>query len=118
MTWKKASVAVLRDKVQRETREGGRARPSKVSLATLRLWVFTLRIIEPNSFFVLFFSKAVPTTYGGSQARDLIRAVATGLRHQPQQHRIRAASATHTTVHGNARSLTHWVRLGIEPETS
>ena len=26
---------------------------------------------------------------------------------QPQQHRIQAASATYTTAHGNAVSLTH-----------
>ena len=31
---------------------------------------------------------------------------------------MRAASATHTTAHGNAGSLTHWVRPGIEPATS
>ena len=29
-----------------------------------------------------------------------------------------AASATYTTTHGNARSLTHWVRPGFEPATS
>ena len=53
-------------------------------------------------FFGLFvFSKAAPSTYGGSQARGLIRAVATslrqshsnagskpGLRLTPQQYRI------------------------------
>ena len=27
---------------------------------------------------------------------------------QPQQGRIKAASATYTTAHGNTRSLTHW----------
>ena len=32
--------------------------------------------------------------------------------------RIRAVSATYTTTHGNSRSLTHWVRLGIEPSSS
>ena len=37
---------------------------------------------------------------------------------QPQQHQIRAASMTYTTAHGDAGSLTHWVRSGIEPETS
>ena len=37
---------------------------------------------------------------------------------QPQQRRIRAVSTTYTTAHGNARSLTHWTRSGIEPETS
>ena len=36
---------------------------------------------------------------------------------QPQQCRIWAASATYTTVHGNAGSLAHWARPGIEPTT-
>ena len=42
---------------------------------------------------------AALTAYGGSQARGRIGAVATC--------RIRAASATNTTAHGNAGSLTH-----------
>ena len=37
---------------------------------------------------------------------------------QPQQHRIRAMSVTYTTVHHNARSLTHWERLGTKPISS
>ena len=37
---------------------------------------------------------------------------------QPQQCGIRAAFVTYTTAHGNAGSLTHWARPGIEPETS
>ena len=37
---------------------------------------------------------------------------------QPQQRRIWAASATYTTALGNAGSLTHWARPGIEPATS
>ena len=39
-------------------------------------------------------------------------------RPQPWQHRIRAASVTYTTAHGNAGSLTHWIRPGMEPATS
>ena len=31
---------------------------------------------------------------------------------------IWAMSVTYTTAHGNTRSLTHWVRLGIEPTSS
>ena len=34
---------------------------------------------------------------------------------QPQQHQIRATPAAHTTACGNAESLTHWARPGIEP---
>ena len=37
---------------------------------------------------------------------------------QPQQHQIRAVSAAYTTAYGNARSLTHWARPGIEPASS
>ena len=37
---------------------------------------------------------------------------------QPQQRRIWAASATYTTTHSNAGSLTHWAGPGIEPATS
>ena len=36
----------------------------------------------------------------------------------PQQHRIRAASATYTTAHGNGGSLTHWARPGMESLSS
>ena len=37
---------------------------------------------------------------------------------QPQQPGIQAMSATCTTAHSNAASLTHWARPGIQPETS
>ena len=37
-------------------------------------------------YYLLF--RATPTTYGGSQARGLIRATATGLRHNSWQHQI------------------------------
>ena len=62
-------------------------------------------------FFVFFFGliRAAPTAYGGSQARDLIRSVATSLRHS---HGI-ARSELHLrltpqlTAHHNAGSLPH-----------
>ena len=34
-----------------------------------------------KEFFFFVFSRAAPTAYGGSQARGLFRAVATGLHH-------------------------------------
>ena len=37
---------------------------------------------------------------------------------EPQQRGIGVASATYTTAHRNARYLTHWVRLEIEPAIS
>jgi len=70
-------------------------------------------------FFFLLFLWAAPTAYGGSQARGRIgRSCSRQPTPQPQQHGIRTASATYTTAHGNARSLTHCARPGIEPATS
>ena len=40
-----------------------------------------------------------------------------GVKSEPQQYQIQAKSMTYTTAYGNARSLTYWVRPGIEPET-
>ena len=37
---------------------------------------------------------------------------------QPQQLRIPATSVTYTSGHSNARSLTHWLKPGIEAITS
>ena len=45
-------------------------------------------------------------------------AVAASLCQKPQQSGIQAASATYTTAHSNAKSLTHWERPGIELEPS
>ena len=39
-------------------------------------------------------------------------------RPMPQPRQIWAASLTYTTAHGNTRSLTHWMRPGIEPTIS
>ena len=68
-------------------------------------------------FFGLF--RAAPTAHGGSQARGRIGATAASLR---QSHsnvsQIQAASATYTTAHVNAGSLTYWARPGIGPATS
>ena len=38
--------------------------------------------------------------------------------HHGHSNGIWAESSTYTTAHGNARSLTHWVRPGIEPASS
>ena len=56
--------------------------------------------------------------YGGSQARGPIWSCSCQPTPQPQQRQIRATSATYTTAQGNARSLTHWARPGIEPAPS
>ena len=43
---------------------------------------------------------------------------APGLYHSHSNAVIRAVFATHTTSCGNARSLTHWARPGIQPTSS
>ena len=69
-------------------------------------------------FFWLFaFSKAAPTTYGGSQARCQIGAVAAGLHHSHSNARSEPRLQP-TPQHGNTRSLTHWARPGIKPATA
>ena len=70
------------------------------------------RILNHPKMFVCLFFRAVPSAHGRSQARSWIRAAAAGLR---QSH---SNSVTYTTAHGNARSLTHWSRPGIEPANS
>ena len=45
-------------------------------------------------------------------------ALQLGSTPQPQQCWIWAVSASHTAACGNARSLTHWMKLGIQPESS
>ena len=59
---------------------------------------------------VVLILRATPVANGGSQARRLIRAVATGLCHghsHPQPCQIQAMSVTFTTAHSNAGSLIH-----------
>ena len=51
--------------------------------------------------------------YGNSQARGPIRTAAAGLHHSCSNTRSKQ-----TEAHGNACSLTHWARPGIEPAAS
>ena len=62
-------------------------------------WILDMKIYF---LFLFLLFRASPTAYGGSQARHLIRATAASLPHSPS----------------NTRSLTHWVRPGIELATS
>ena len=62
-------------------------------------------IRPPDFFFSFLLFRATPVAYGGSQARGRIRATAADLRHSHSN--ARALSATYTTAHGDARSLTH-----------
>ena len=74
-------------------------------------WKFTLPLP-----FVLSFSRATPAVYGGSQARCLIGATAASLCHS--HGNTRSEPSLQPTAHGNAGSLTHLARPGIEPVTS
>ena len=69
-------------------------------------------------FFFLLFRATPVATNGGSRARGWIQALAASLHHGHSKLEISAASAIYTTAHGNARSLTHWARPGIEPAIS
>ena len=55
--------------------------------------------------FIFCLFRAAGVTYGSSQARGQIRAVAAGLRYSHSN--VGAASATYITAQGNAISLTH-----------
>ena len=85
-------------------------------------WTFEFQRCKITFFFLSFFGfclaffMARPTAYGGSQARDLIRATAVSL--QCSHSNARSQSANHPTAHSNARSLTNWGRPGIEPTIS
>ena len=50
--------------------------------------------------------------YGSSQAKGSIRAAAASLHHSHSN------PGSHDMACGNTGSLTHWARLGIEPEFS
>ena len=74
-------------------------------------------VILPSDFVFCLFRPA-PVVYGGSQAKGLVGAVAAGLPHSHSNLRIRVASSTYTTAHGNTGSLTHRARPGIKPASS
>ena len=57
---------------------------------------------------------ATPTAYGSSQARAQTGPAAATLHHGHSNGQIWATSVTYTTVNGNAGSLTHWARPGME----
>ena len=58
-------------------------------------------------FSLFAFFRAALMAYGGSQARGSNRSYSRRPTPEPQQHHIRAESATYTTAHGNTGSLTH-----------
>ena len=73
---------------------------------------------EDDFFFFVFLSFPGPLPWHMEVLRlgVLMGAVAAGLR-QSHSNVGSEPSATYTTAHGNARSLTRWARPGIEPTT-
>ena len=73
----------------------------------------------PDYILLLFILLIGPHPHHGSfQARGSNQSHSGWPAPQPQQRRIWATSATYTTAHSNTRSLTHWLRPRIEPESS
>ena len=78
-------------------------------------WCLPLTLFYFILFYFLGFFRATSTAYGSSQARVqselhlLAYATATAMP---------AMSVTFSTAHGNAGSLTHSVRPGMEPSSS
>ena len=73
------------------------------------------------SFFILFiylFFMDAPATYGSSWAMELNWNYRCRPMPQPLQSLIWVITVTYTTAWGNAGSLTHWLRPGIEPMSS
>ena len=90
-----------------------------ISLLTI-FGEMSVQVLCPFLFFFAFclFKRAVPAAYGASQASGSNQSYSCWPMPQPKPCQIRSASATYTKALSNARSLTHWARPGIEPETS
>ena len=68
-----------------------------------------------HSFFLF---RATPMVYGGSQARGRFGVVVAGLWHSHSNVRSELHLWPIPQLMGNARTLTHWARLGIKPASS
>ena len=69
---------------------------------------------KKDKVFIIFF-RAASAAYGSSQARGQIWPAAASLHHSPSNARLKPHLQPTTQPPSNARSLIHWVRLGIEP---
>ena len=96
--------------------------PETTENTNMFVWGFLLFVWLVFVFgFVLFcfcFFKASRVTYGSSQPRGLNQSCSCWPMPQPQQCWIWVTSVTYTSAHGNAGSLIHWVRPGMEPTSS
>ena len=92
-----------------------------------RLLLFSIRMShslqklscqEKKGYFFFFFFglfRATPVACGSFQARGQIRAAAASL---PHSHSNTGPELSCNRHYGNARSLTHWTRPGIDPTSS
>ena len=64
------------------------------------------------------FFRATPSAHGGSQARVELELQLLAYTTATATAGIWATSATYTTAHDNAESLTCWAKPGIEPASS
>ena len=86
------------------------------SFTTYGVQMRHLSISFRSSSFFLF--RAASVAYGSSWARCPNWICSCWPTPQPQQHQIWATSVIYATAWGNAESLTHWMRPGIEPSSS
>ena len=103
------------EKVSLDRHPGATGRRKKGITTQGRLGLWFVQHIElccKCFLFLSFFFRAAPTAYGSSQARDSDWSCSC------QQRQIRGMSATYTTAHSNATSLTHWMRPGVESASS
>ena len=95
---------------------GGKREGRKYRVFALFKFVYKLQYLILLFFFLLFYGCTHGIWkfpgYGLNQNYSCRRTP------EPQQPRIWAASATYTTAHSNAGSLTHWERPGIKPTSS
>ena len=87
-----------------------RAHPEPCLLAWFLIFFFSFK-----SFWLF---RATPAVYGGSQARGPIRGVAASLHHSHSNPRSKLCLWPTPQLTGNAGSVTHWARPGIEPAAS
>ena len=73
---------------------------------SLPIIIYSFLLLSFFIFLVLFLGDT-PAAHGSSQARGGITATAASLRYSYSNCGIPATSATYTTAHGYARSLTH-----------
>ena len=113
-TGSKQAKVFLTGKQRAPSTDPGRGRKSPPSYCSWGFYFFNLFFFFLFFFFLGLDLQHMEVPRPGGQAERQLPAAAEP---QPQPHRIQATSVAYTTAQGNARSLTHWPRPGIEPAT-